>query len=196
MTPDLQVRLLRVLEERVVRPVGSSRTEKVDVRVVAATHRNLGQLVAAGRFRPDLLYRLNVLELVLPPLRERTGDLPLLVAHLLEVAATKARKPVPRLGSGALEALERYPWPGNVRELGNVLERGVVHGKDPIELEHLGLPAAARSAAPPLRAYKDRDPALVAEAMRLAQGNKSEAARILGVSRKTFYRKFDLDDRR
>jgi DNA-binding NtrC family response regulator len=118
----VQSRLLRVLQEREVRPIGASGTRPVDVRVIAATHVDLDELVKAKRFRPDLFYRLNVVSIWLPPLRQRVEDIPLLVAHLLEKHAALLKRPIPRLSPAFVHALERYAWPGNVRELENTIQ--------------------------------------------------------------------------
>ena len=122
---NVQQRLLRVLQEREVRPVGGTGARKVDVRVIAATNVNLEEMVKTGRFRPDLYYRLNVVGIRLPPLRERADDLPLIAAHLMEKHATKMRRPVSRFTSAAMDILSRYDWPGNVRELENVIQRAL-----------------------------------------------------------------------
>ncbi|MGB1110065.1 MAG: sigma 54-interacting transcriptional regulator, partial [Gammaproteobacteria bacterium] len=127
MPLDMQVKLLRVLQERVFEPLGSARTIQADVRVVAATHRNLEQRVEDGEFREDLFYRLNVVPIELPPLRERPGDIPLLIQDMLERASAAGRGTFD-LSRAAMEALERCPWPGNVRELSNLVERlGVLY---------------------------------------------------------------------
>jgi DNA-binding NtrC family response regulator len=126
ISPATQVRLLRVLQEGEVRPVGASAQVPVDVRVVAATHRNLEQAMAAGTFREDLFYRLNVLTIELPPLRKRPEDIPLLAQHFLRRAAGRLGKPVSRLEPEALAALQAWRWPGNVRELENAMERAVL----------------------------------------------------------------------
>jgi formate hydrogenlyase transcriptional activator len=123
---ELQPKLLRVLQEREFERLGSTRTTKVDVRVVAATHRDLEGMVAAKQFRSDLYYRLNVFPITIPPLRERPGDIPLLVRHFVQQAAEKMNKSIDRIPSEIVEALTEYPWPGNIRELENVIERGVI----------------------------------------------------------------------
>src|SRR4029077_933375 len=124
--PELQPKLLRVLQEREFERLGSTRTTKVDVRVVAATHRDLEGMVAAKQFRSDLYYRLNVFPITIPPLRERPGDIPLLVRHFVQQAAEKMNKSIDRIPSEIVEALTEYPWPGNIRELENVIERAVI----------------------------------------------------------------------
>jgi len=121
ISPATQVKLLRVLQEREFERVGGNETIHVDVRVIAATHRDLKQMVAQGTFREDLFYRLNVINLRLPPLRERVTDIPLLVEHFLERFAAVDGKPVQAVSSAALERLLRYSWPGNVREVENVI---------------------------------------------------------------------------
>ena len=123
---DLQAKLLRALQEREIEPLGSVRPISVDVRILAATNRNLRQAVAAGQFREDLFFRLNVLEVTAPPLRNHPDDLPVLVSHLLNKLAAKNHKNVQRVSPGFLQALARYSWPGNVRELENVLERSII----------------------------------------------------------------------
>jgi transcriptional regulator with GAF, ATPase, and Fis domain len=122
----LQAKLLRVLQEREIEPLGGDRAEAVDVRVVAATNRDLRQLVADGRFLADLFYRLDVVPIGVPPLRERIDDIPLLVAHFVEKHARRCNKPIAALDDGVVQALQAYHWPGNVRELENTIERAVV----------------------------------------------------------------------
>jgi formate hydrogenlyase transcriptional activator len=127
---DLQPKLLRVLQEQAFERVGGTRTIGVDVRLVAATHQDLAQMVDEGTFRTDLYYRLNVFPIRLPPLRERPEDIPLLVRHFAGQHAQRLHKPVHTIPAEALEALTRYPWPGNVRELQNVVERAVILARD------------------------------------------------------------------
>jgi len=126
MNPALQPRLLRVLQEREIEPLGAERTETVDVRVVAATNRNLRELVQHGAFQDDLFYRLHVVPIVVPPLRERLEDVPVLVEHFLEKHAARAGKRVDRIEPGVVAALQDHDWPGNIRELENTIERAVV----------------------------------------------------------------------
>src|SRR5580704_14049370 len=123
---DLQPKLLRVLQEREFERLGSTRTTKVDVRVVAATHRDLEGMIANGQFRSDLYYRLNVFPIVIPPLRERPEDIPLLVQHFVEAAAQKMDKTIETIPTRTMDALVEYRWPGNIRELENVIERAVI----------------------------------------------------------------------
>jgi len=124
--PELQPKLLRVLQEREFERLGSTRTTKVDVRVVAATHRDLEGMVAAKQFRSDLYYRLNVFPITIPPLRERPGDIPLLVRHFVQQASGRMNKSIDRIPSEIMDALTEYQWPGNIRELENVIERAVI----------------------------------------------------------------------
>lgn len=135
---DLQAKLLRAIQDRVIEPLGSVRSAPVDVRILVATNRNLRQSVADGRFREDLFFRLNVLEIESPPLRERLDDLPLLVSHLLGVLSAKNRKALRGVSPAFLESLSAYTWPGNVRELENVLERALILSRsDILELDAL-----------------------------------------------------------
>jgi len=129
---DIQVKLLRVLQEQEFERVGSTRSQKVDVRLVAATNRDLETEVSGGRFRRDLFYRLNVFPVRIPPLRDRTGDIPLLVKHFLAQLQRKLAKPLHSVTEESMQRLKAYPWPGNIRELQNVLERACVMATSPI----------------------------------------------------------------
>ena len=159
-----QVKLLRVLQEKRARPVGGQREVPIDVRLISATHRDLGAEVASGRFRQDLFYRINVIELRLPPLRERTGDIPLLTTHFLARIARQNGMPTPRLAPSALEALARYPFPGNVRELENVLERALALAEgatlEAADLYLPSLPAAPSLPAGPAESARPSLPSL------------------------------------
>jgi DNA-binding NtrC family response regulator len=146
MSPNLQVKLLRVLQDRSFERIGGVKSLKVDIRVMAATNQNLEELVAQSRFREDLYYRLNVIPIRVPPLRERAGDIPLLTAHFLQEFSKKKKKPVKRLPPQIMELLSRYPWPGNVRELENLMERLVILVEgEVVEVEDL--PARLRDSA-------------------------------------------------
>jgi len=153
LPPETQVKLLRVLQEREFEPVGSSRSLRVDVRVIAATNRSLEDAVRAGRFRADLFYRLNVFPIAVPPLRERASDIPQLATFFVASLAKKFGKKVAAVSGGTMECLTRYPWPGNVRELQNIIERAVVLSEGPtLELGPDLLPvsqAGGPPAAPP-----------------------------------------------
>jgi DNA-binding NtrC family response regulator len=193
----LQAKLLRVLQERQVRPVGGTQWRPVDVRIVAATNRDLAAAVAAGRFREDLYYRLNVVTLRLPPLRERRDDIPLLVDHLVHRAAAQCGRPVAGVSAAALAALRAYDWPGNVRELAHVLERSVALARRTVlDVDDLPAalhaPAAAPAAAadlladlPTLEQLKHR---YIQHVIELHAGNVSRAAAVLGVERRSLYR--------
>ncbi len=182
----LQAKLLRVLEDGSMRRIGSLRERRVNVRLLAATNRKLIDEVKAGRFREDLYYRINVMSLELPPLRERTGDIPLLVRHFLQ--------PDWELEPAAAAALERYSWPGNVRQLLNALERAKIMADDHvIHLEDLPAEVAAAAESVPVERPVGDDLASVerahvVEILRRERGNKARAARALGVNRRTLYR--------
>ncbi len=194
----LQVKILRVLEERKFERVGGTETLHVDVRLVAATNRDLKQKVADGTFREDLFYRLYVVNLTLPPLRDRDGDVVLLAQHYLKSLAAENGKPGLSLAPEALDALAAYPWPGNVRELRNVIERMVVLGAGPI-LTARDLPPAVRAAAAAPapattragRVLRDAERQLILEALRRHKDNRTKAAQDLGISRRTLHRKLN-----
>lgn len=202
MSPNLQVKLLRVLQERSFEPVGSSKTIKVDVRVIAATHQNLPRLIETGRFREDLFYRLNVLPIEVPPLRERIEDLPLLIHHFLDLARHDRGSRIQSVTDEAMERLMDYHWPGNVRELENLTERlTVLVGEGDIELEDL--PAEVR-AEPTTQAWAPRVPStgldfnavvgrfeseLIEQALEHTHWNKNRAAGLLGLNRTTLIEK-------
>jgi serine/threonine-protein kinase PknK len=187
MSPGMQTKLLRALQSGEVRPVGAETVRHVDVRVIGATHRDLAALVATGKFREDLLYRLNVISVRVPPLRERFGDVALLVQHFAKLHAA-GRKPV--FERAALDALAAYPWPGNVRQLENEVRRALVLTDDVVRLEHLSPEIALASR--PARAAEEFDlrgrvdaleADLVRAALRRTDGNQTRAAELLGLSR-------------
>jgi two-component system response regulator HupR/HoxA len=190
-SPAMQQRLLRVLQEGEVRRVGGGTTRRVDVRVIAATNADLEADVAAGRFRRDLYYRLNVFPIRLPPLRDRAEDIPALAEYLLREACRRARRAVPSLGPDALQMLRVYPWPGNVRELENELERAVALADDghAIRPAHLSERiAAGAGAAPAQRTLNEAVEALkrrmIEDALREC-GSKTRAAERLGLTRQS-----------
>jgi two-component system response regulator HupR/HoxA len=190
-SPAMQLRLLRVLQEGEVRRVGGSSTRQVDVRVIAATNADLEADVAAGRFRRDLYYRLNVFPIQLPPLRERSEDIPTLAEHFLREACRRARRAVPAVGPEALRLLRAYPWPGNVRELENEIERAVALAEDgrPLGPAHLSERIAAGAAqAPAVRTLNEAVEALkrrmIEDALREC-GSKTQAAERLGLTRQS-----------
>lgn len=197
MPLDLQVKLLRVIQEREVTRVGDTRARAVDVRLIASTNRDLGGLVAAGKFRSDLFYRLNVLELVIPPLRDRMGDLLPLVNALIQKFSTMMGKTVNDITPAALAALMQYKWPGNVRELQNCLEHvfNVLDVKcSSIREEHLpqrivNRPDAQSSAVSSYDEYmKNAERELISHALELCNYNKAATARRLGLNRTTLWR--------
>ncbi len=199
LSPALQAKLLRILEDKEVRPLGSNKTIKVDVQLLSASNRDLVQLVQAGMFRRDLYYRLNVICLELPPLRDRPEDIPLLVDYFVEKFAKSAKRAVNGTEKEALAALMRYAWPGNVRELEHVIERAVLLGSHPtIRLEDLPAYGTTETPAAPLasavaRAYtlRELEREYIQRVLEEANGNKTEAAKILGVDRTTLYRKLE-----
>ena len=192
------MRLLRVLQEKEVHRLGGTRPVPTDFRLVAATNRNLADETKAARFREDLFYRINVIEVTMPPLRERREDIPLLAAFFLERFSRRENKTFEGISAAALELLSAHAWPGNVRELENAIERGIVVGRGPL-LDVADLPPQVRpaaGAAGPVADLAGRDlplaeveKAVIAAAMARHGGNKSQAARSLGISRKLLYSK-------
>ena len=187
----LQAKLLRVLQEREFEPLGAERSERVDVRVIAATNRDLRQLVAEGRFQEDLYYRLSVIPLHIPPLRERREDVPLLAEHFLARHARRCGRPVPALAPEALQLLLEYDWPGNVRELENTLERAVVLCSEPVlareRISLLGARAPSPGSLPSQRLHENVEWAereSIRRALQQAGGVKKDAAGLLGLSQR------------
>ena len=193
MAPPLQGKLLRVLQEKEVQPLGAPAPVPTDVRIVAATHRDLPVLVAEGRFREDLLYRVNVIEVRVPPLRERPDDLDSLVRHLLDKHGPKVGRRDCSVSDDVMAVLRRHSWPGNVRELENVIERALVLGTGP-RITLADLPDSVKerptsSAVPGSRRLADVEREHIVDTLRSVSGNKAAAARVLGLNRKTLYRK-------
>ena len=190
---DLQPKLLRALQAREIERVGGTRSIPVDVRVMAATNVDLRRAVTAGQFREDLYYRLNVVPITVPPLRDRRGDIPALTAHFLAKHAARFGKPVTEISPGALELLQRYDWPGNIRELENVVERAVALSREgsiqlgdlPVDLA-LGPGMVARKERLQFReARQEFERQLILRALDEAGGNQTVAARSLGLHRNT-----------
>ena len=191
-----QVALLRVLQEGEIRPVGSGKTRQVDVRIVAATHRNLEEAVQDGIFREDLFYRLNVVPIHVPPLRDRTGDITELVQHILEGTSERLDRPSMSCDPKVLRLLMGYPWPGNVRELENVLERAVVLS-DGSTITEDSLPKALRESTSPAHTFLASDELsikkasayieeeLIRRALRETKGNRTHAAKLLEISHRS-----------
>ena len=199
MTPAMQVKLLRVLQERELLRVGGTEPVRVDVRFLAATNRDLQENVASGRFRADLYFRLNVVNLALPPLRDRRDDVPLLAFYFLKKFALAMGKPVDDIAPDALALLARYDYPGNVRELANLVERGVALARGGL-LEAGHLPESLRSltvrvaSTPPpapaeLSSLEANEAAHIARVLEYTGGNRSQAADILGIDRVSLWRR-------
>jgi transcriptional regulator with PAS, ATPase and Fis domain len=197
-SPSLQVKLLRVLQEFSFEPVGSTKTIKVDSRVILATNENLSDAVAEGRFRQDLFYRVNVINIELPPLRSRIADIPLLAAHFQQKTCEEAGRAAEGFAEDALQALQRYNWPGNVRELQNTIERAVLLGRtnrvtledlppqvaagQPVSLEPLSGKALKEAMTAPERA-------IILEMLENNRWNRNATADALGINRTTLYKK-------
>jgi two-component system response regulator HydG len=200
MALALQPKLLRAIQERKVRPVGAESEVPVDVRLVAATNRDLEEMVEEKRFREDLYYRINVIHIPLPPLRMRGGDVLLLAQHMLRQYAAVFDKKVVGISPAAAERLVAYDWPGNVRELGNCLERAVALAHfEEIQVEDLPdkirnrqnvrSPALSGPDVPELLTLEEVERRHVLRVLEACQGNRTDAAKLLGLDRKTLYRK-------
>lgn len=192
LTPAMQAKLLRVLQSNEVQMVGANRPRTVDVRVVAATNKDLQTLVAKGVFREDLFFRLNVITIFIPPLRERGEDVLLLIHHFASKYAREADKPIPNFTDRALKALREYPWPGNVRELENIVQRLIVMGEG-ATIDVADLPSAMRysalQAASLDRTLAEVEGEHIRNVLASVRGNKTHAAKILGIDRKTLRQK-------
>ena len=191
MSPVVQSKLLRVLQEREVEPLGSERTEKIDVRVIAATNRNLRQMVADGKFQEDLFYRLNVIPIEIPALRERRDDIPALVEHFLQKHAQRSGRRVERIDEGGLAGLQQYDWPGNVRELENTIERAVVLSTGPViparAISVLGGAPQQPTSLPSLKLRQNIEwieRETIRKALESAGGVKKDAAELMGISQR------------
>jgi Nif-specific regulatory protein len=193
LSPSAQAKVLRVVEEREIQPLGSEDTIEVDVRILSATHRSFEDEIAAGRFRADLYYRLAVVELIVPPLRERGDDIVLLAETFLQRAALRLGRRVAGFTTAAREVLRRYGWPGNVRQLANEIERALLLSDvDAIDLDDLRARTTTEARAPlaaPPRTFADAERELLQRALDEAGGNIRAASRTLEISRNMLYRK-------
>jgi len=194
MAPATQAKILRVLQEREFEPVGGSRSIQVDTRIISATNRNLEEEIAADQFREDLYYRLNVVTITVPPLRERLQDIPLLAEHFLGQYSAKNHRTFKGIVPQAMDILLRYSWPGNVRELENVIERAVIIARgDRIESEHfpstISDQESSASGYPPIlpsgRSLKEVEREMILQTLDDMGGNRTQTAKILGISRRT-----------
>jgi transcriptional regulator with PAS, ATPase and Fis domain len=197
---SLQAKLLRLLEDKEVRPLGANQSEKIDARVVSASNRNLAEQVQVGKFRQDLYYRLNVIRIELPPLRQRSHDIPLLVNHFVQKFAAGAQRRLEGVAADAMAALRSYDWPGNIRELEHTIERAVLLGKGTmIGMEDLPVAMSKKAELAILVVQgiakqftlADLEREYIGKVLESTQGNKTEAAKLLGVDRTTLYRKLE-----
>jgi len=189
----VQVRLLRVLQEKTFERVGDAKPTKVDVRIIVATNKDLKELVREGAFREDLFYRLKVVEIALPPLRERRGDIPPLVDHFIFKFHKRINKPIPSVSDEVMETLMNYHWPGNVRELEHAVEHAFIVCRDSvISREHLPGELRSSTSGPSMSSHDHKQPTdheSIVEALKKSGWNKAKAARLLGINRRTIYRK-------
>ncbi len=198
-SPALQVKLLRVLQEGEFERVGDNKTVKVDVRVIAATNQDLQELITRDKFRNDLYYRLNIISIEVPPLRERKVDIPLLIEEFIKKHAKHMSKKIDGLSQGALSALMDYHWPGNIRELENVIERAIILSKGPL-VEPRDLPdflnfkaggngGKGNNGLKLKDALRSPEKDLIMKALNQTNWNRNETANILGINRTTLYKK-------
>jgi transcriptional regulator with PAS, ATPase and Fis domain len=203
MSPALQSKLLRVLQEREFEPLGSERSERVDLRVIAATNRDLRQMVAEGKFQEDLFYRLNVIPIEIPPLRERRDDIPALVEHFVQKHSHRVGRRIEKMEDGVLAGLQQYDWPGNVRELENTIERAVVLSPGPVitarAVSVIGALTPQPTSLPSLKLrqnieWVERE--TIRRALENASGIKKDAAELMGISQRAlsyYLAKYRLD---
>jgi DNA-binding NtrC family response regulator len=191
LTTAIQAKLLRVLQEREFEPLGAERTQKVDVRVIAATNRDLKQMVIEGKFQEDLYYRLNVIPIGIPPLRERREDVPVLIDHFVEKHRQRTGKRIDGVQEDVVKALQRYDWPGNVRELENSIERAVVLATGPVltpeSISLLGATSAPTSGLPSTRLHQNLEwveRETIRRALEQSGGVKKDAAEVMGISQR------------
>jgi len=190
-SPSVQTRLLRAIQEKEIKMIGASKTQRIDLRIIAATNSDLYALSQSGRFREDLYYRLNVITIPTPTLRERRSDIPLLAHHFLDKYAREFDRPRPGINSTALQLLQSHSWPGNIRELENIIQRALILCDGQIEATHL--PDYLKSPAEPalsenngrLLPLKEVEQQYIRKVLEATGGNKTKAAQILGINRKT-----------
>jgi transcriptional regulator with PAS, ATPase and Fis domain len=201
ISPKIQIQLLRVLQEKEIERVGDSRTVKVDVRVVTATNQNLAEKVKCGEFREDLYYRLNVMKIILPPLRDRLEDIPLLTNHFINKFNKKFNKDITSISRDVEKLFMEYHWPGNVRELEHALEHAFILCRKPVITDD-HLPHEIKYCSHSENPLSDNgnidDPDVILEALNKAAWNKTKAAALLGISRRSIYRKikeFNITDK-
>jgi DNA-binding NtrC family response regulator len=198
-SPTLQVKLLRVLQEGEFERVGDTKTIKVDVRVISATNQNLEDLITQGKFRKDLYYRLNIISIEIPPLRERKGDIPLLIEDFISKHTKHTSRKIEKVSDETIAILMNYSWPGNIRELENVIERAVILSKGPV-INPEDLPASLISNYPQgavvhtnnlklKDALKDPEKDLILRSLKSVNWNRNETAKVLGINRTTLYKK-------
>ena len=191
---NIQAKLLRAIQEREIRPVGSTRIERIDARIIAATNKELEKAVAEGKFREDLFYRLHVIPISVPPLRERKEDIPLLVDHFVKKYSTEKRS-VRGCSPEAMKLLLSYNWPGNVRELENVIQEAIALGSGewirPVDLPKKlrSRPVKEESYISDVKPLKELEKEAIIKALKMASGNKQDAARLLGIGKTTLYEK-------
>jgi transcriptional regulator with PAS, ATPase and Fis domain len=195
MPLPLQAKLLRVLQEHEIERVGGRKPVSVDLRVIATTNRRLKDHMAAGKFREDLYYRLNVIPLTIPPLRERRGDIPALIEHFIRKHSRDSNQPLPRMSQDTIQHFLEYEWPGNIRELENMVERWLVlYQGGFLTSNHLFLNEGAAALPPaivgkPTMSVREMERALIMETLQATNGNRTQAAKILGISLRTLRNK-------
>jgi DNA-binding NtrC family response regulator len=205
MSPAIQSKLLRVLQEREFEPLGSERTQRVDLRVIAATNRDLKQMVSDGKFQEDLFYRLNVIPIQIPPLRERRDDIPVLTDHFVEKHRQRTGKRIDQVEPGVVETLQHYDWPGNVRELENTIERAVVLTTGPVltvaSVSMMGAASSPSSGLPSLRLHQNLEwveRETIRRALEQSGGIKKDAAEVMGISQRAlsyYLAKYRIDEK-
>ncbi|MDX2432621.1 MAG: sigma 54-interacting transcriptional regulator, partial [Bacteroides sp.] len=185
----MQTKLLMVLEQRKIVRIGSEHALPIDIRVISATNQDVHQMVESGRFRQDLLYRLNTIELVIPPLRERVEDIPALASHFLSEAIRKYGRSPMEISKKGMKQLQQYSWPGNVRELQNTLQRAVIMSEDKqLRFDQLGTSSSSTTPRPTLN-IEDNEKLLISKALLSNRGNVTQAASDLGIDRNALYRR-------